>query len=293
MHYLEALEGLRSQRFPQEPTTTQRYEIAAFFGGSTRVCATTRPHHCICIRIFLSRSAYGGSLRFTTRQHQRNCPKGTQQPYDPRLAMRCRSQPFVPLQPSKIVLPQGVLSPLTPPSNAPAAPVAVAPARAQKGACFNFGQNGHFARECPNWDQARKPGGAQPHLDEAVKATVEEYAECVPEKCSGVQFCVNCGMVDHVASQCLENPVSDNLAHNRWAETEAAGIAAQTTPASEDDRVLVLRQIDLPTMSPPLTVTCGNKQVQTSLELTTSTQRAERSYLFTWCWQPNGNNVLI
>ena len=77
-----------------------------------------------------------------------------------------------------MILPQGVLPPHTPPSNAPAAPANVAPARTPMGACFNFWQNGHFARECPNRDQARKIGG-QPHVDEAVKATVEDYAECV------------------------------------------------------------------------------------------------------------------
>ena len=62
------------------------------------------------------------SLRFTTRQLQRYHPKATQLPYDPRLAMRSRTQPFVPLQPNKMALPQGVLHPPAPPSNVPAAP---------------------------------------------------------------------------------------------------------------------------------------------------------------------------
>ena len=46
-------------------------------------------------------------------------------------------------------------------------------------------------------------------------------------------------------------------------------MAVQNIPGSEDDQVLVLRPADLPGMSPPLTVTCGDKQVQTSLEPTT------------------------
>ena len=75
-------------------------------------------------------------------------------------------------------------------------------------------------------------------------------------------------MADLVASQCREHPVSDDFAFSRWAETEAAGVAAQTIP-SEDDRVLVLHPAELPTLTPPLTVTCGDKQVQTSLEPTT------------------------
>ena len=54
----------------------------------------------------------------------------------------------------------------------------------------------------------------------------------------GVRFCVNCGLVDHVASQCVEHPVSDDFADSRWAEVEAASAAAHTVPL-EDDRVLM------------------------------------------------------
>ena len=171
------------------------------------------------------------------------------------------------MQPKKIALPQGVPPP-TPPTNEPAVPAFVAPATALVGACFNCGQNGHFAREYLNRDQARKPGGGQPNLDEAVKATMEDYAEGVPGKCSGVQFCVNYGKVDRVASPCMENPVSDDIAFIRWAETEAAGIATQTMPA-ECDRVLVLRPAEPPAMTPTLNVTCGEKQVQTTGKPTT------------------------
>ena len=40
------------------------------------------------------------SLRFTTRQLQRNRPKATQLPHYPRLAMRSRPHSFVPQQPT-------------------------------------------------------------------------------------------------------------------------------------------------------------------------------------------------
>ena len=40
--------------------------------------------------------------------------------------------------------------------------------------------------------------------------------------------------IDHVASQFMEIPVSDNFAFSRWAGTEAAGIAAQTIPTEDD-----------------------------------------------------------
>ena len=183
--------------------------------------------------------------------------------------MRSRPHPFTPLQPNKMALPRGVFSP--PPallSNVPVAPAAAIPTRAPLGAWFNYGQNGHFARDCPTMDQARKPGGAQPHFEEAVKATTESYAECVAEQCTGVQYCVVCGTTDHVASQCVENPVSNDLAYNRWAESEAVGITTPAVSTVEDDRVLVLRPADQHTSSPPLMVTCGDKQVQTSMEPT-------------------------
>ena len=62
---------------------------------------------------FLTEPPTVESLRFTTRQLQRNCPKPTEppQPYDPRLAMRSRPHPFVPLPPNKMVMPEGVLPP--------------------------------------------------------------------------------------------------------------------------------------------------------------------------------------
>ena len=74
-------------------------------------------------------------------------------------------------------------------------------------------------------------------------------------------------MTGHVASQCTENPVRDDFAFSRWAETDAAGVATQTSPA-EDDRVLVLHPAEEIMMCPPLTVTCGEKHVHTSLEPT-------------------------
>ena len=65
---------------------------------------------------------------------------------------------------------------------------------------------------------------------------------------------------------CPTNP-SHELAYNRWAEVESAGVAAHTVPL-EDDRVLMLHPAEPPAFYTPLTITCGAKQVQNCLEPT-------------------------
>ena len=91
MQYLDALEGLRSQGFPQEAITTKRYEILQRFMEGVRDPALRRELAIVyASEVFLTEPPTVESLRFTTRQLQRNRPKPIQfpQPYDPRLAMR-------------------------------------------------------------------------------------------------------------------------------------------------------------------------------------------------------------
>ena len=94
MQYLDALEGLRSQGFPQETITTKRYEILQRFMEGVRDPALRRELAIVyASEVFLTEPPTVESLRFTTRQLQRNRPKPNQfpQPYDPRLAMRSQT----------------------------------------------------------------------------------------------------------------------------------------------------------------------------------------------------------
>ena len=255
MQYLDALEGLRSQGLPEDTATTKRYEILQRFIEGIRDPVLRRELSIIyASETTVSEPPTVESLRFTTRHLQRTRSKSA--PYDARYAMRSRPHPFAPLPPNKMVFPQGV-PPHPPANNAPTKPAA-APlvARLPLGACFNCGQTGFFARDFPNRDQARKPDAAPE--PEGVKITAEDVTDGILDNHPGIRQCAHRGIFDHVDSPCTGNLVIPNeeLAHNRWAEVESAGVAAQTVPL-EDDRVLMLHPAEPPAFYTPLTITCS------------------------------------
>ena len=83
MQYLDALERLRSQGFPEEPVTTKRYEILQRFIEGIRDPVLRRElSNIYASEITFSEPSTLESLRFTTRQLQRIRPKSV--PYETR-----------------------------------------------------------------------------------------------------------------------------------------------------------------------------------------------------------------
>ena len=98
MQYLDSLEGLRTQVFPDEPITIKRYEILQHFTDGVRDSILRQKLAVVyAAESYMTDPPTVASLRFTTRQLQRHRPSKTK-PYDPRYAMRSRPHPNVPGQ---------------------------------------------------------------------------------------------------------------------------------------------------------------------------------------------------
>ena len=116
VQYMDALESLRTQGFPDEPIATSRYEILQrFIDGVRNVKLRQELAVVYAVEIYLTEPPTVESLRFTTRQLPRHHTRPTviKQPYDPRYAIRLRHRPFVPrkMVHSAQGLPQGILTP--------------------------------------------------------------------------------------------------------------------------------------------------------------------------------------
>ena len=219
MQYLDALEGLRTQGFPDEPITTKRYEILQRFTDSV-LDPILRQEMAVVYAAenFLTDPPTVESLRFTTRQLQRHRSLSAK-PYDPRNAMRSRPHPFMPGKlvnpppglPQKVLPPPQIqknIQPAIPQPNTPSMKqIPLPPMRIPQGICFHCGLPGHFARQCPTKDQARKP-----QIFAAPDNQVNYCEEMLASDCTGQIFCVNCGMTEYSASQCQNAAVQEEMA---------------------------------------------------------------------------------
>ena len=239
MHYLDALEGLRSQGFPDEPLTTRRYEILhRFMDGVSDSILQRELTVVYATEAYLTDPPTVESLRFTVQELQRR--RHQQQLCDPGCP---RSVPYQSLQGEQVP----AASVHTTPVCRPAA-TSSQRARCVESACSKLKLMVHSAEGRHIQDTDRKPQ--------------QVAAAAISAPAAPVKLCTTTGFAD-----CPTSSVQSETLSSR-AEVEEKADALQTAP-TDCDRVLMLRPADQTTVNAPLTVTCGTKQVQTTLESTT------------------------
>ena len=117
--------------------------------------------------------------------------------------------------------------------------------------CFACQQYGHFARECPNRDQAKvyKPANQQVnqvtqpaaptgmHQQSWSKAATTQVTSTTPEL---VAFCVNCAQTGHSMSDCKSLAVPEEQVFTAWSYHAQATSATQNqVPKEEPDTARV------------------------------------------------------
>ena len=147
MQYPDALEGLRSQGFPNEEATVRRYEIMQRFIEGERSFGLKRN-----LALMYAQEQYVDipptveALRFTVQQylHMRGPIRSENYPEPPQ-------QPLLASQQNPIT----AAAPQAPNVQLPPQPVAVR--QQPPRACFNRGDPSHFVADCPLKDGAHKP----------------------------------------------------------------------------------------------------------------------------------------
>ena len=271
MQYLDALEGLRSQGFPNEEVAVRRYEIMQKFIEGVRSFELKRN-----LALMYAQEQYVDTpptveaLRFTVQQYLRMrgaarsesypTPQQHQQQFPPAAANQ-QNQPQAPApQPPNAQQPQQ-----------PSAPFRQQPQRA----CFNCGDPSHFVADCPLKDRARKP---MQQIVNSCRTNVAGEWTCpsnprgmnddlvpasLPEQSTSA-FCVNCGRSGHVASDCM---IPDNAATEEQVRTAwYAPVTNSTDYRDSEDQIRVISTSEDGGPSRPVVVTCGEKQILTTLE---------------------------
>ena len=270
MQYLDALEGLRSQGFPNEDVTVRRYEIMQRFIEGVRNFELKRN-----LALMYAQEQYVDTpptveaLRFTVQQylHMRgpirseNYP-APQQHQEPLLASHQNPIPAAaPQAPNGQLPPQPVAVRQQPPK----------PSRA----CVNCGDPSHFVVNCTLKDRARKP---MPQLVTSCRTNPacewtspsnphgmnNDVVPAAPSAQGPPTLRVNFDCTGNTASECM---VPESAATEE--QVKAAWYAPVTNSADfvdTDDQIRVISTSEEGGPSRPVVVTCGEKQILTTLE---------------------------
>ena len=270
MQYLDALEGLRSQGFPNEDVTVRRYEIMQRFIEGVRSFELKRN-----LALMYAQEQYVDTLptvealRFTVQQylHMRgpirseNYP-APQQHQEPLLASHQNPIPAAaPQAPNGQLPPQPVAVRQQPPK----------PSRA----CVNCGDPSHFVADCTLKDRALKP---VPQLSTSCRTNPAGEWSC-PSNSQGMNNDVVPAALPaqapptlRVTFDCTGNTASECMVPGNAATEEQvkaawyAPVANSADIIDTDDQIRVISISEEGGPSRPVVVTCGEKQILTTLE---------------------------
>ena len=271
MQYLDALEGLRTQGYPIEEVTVRRYEIMQRFIEGVRNFELKRNLALMyALEQYVEAPPTVEALRFTVQQYLRM--RGSSRPDNYQMNQPQQQQLPQPHQQPKLppAIPPPVQQAQQPPLQQPA-PYRQQPQRA----CFNCGDPSHYVIDCPLKVRARKPVQQQVHSchtnptggwtcpSQPHGLNKEIYPASLPIQ-GTVAFCMNCGCTEHSASECMtpEHPKQEDQVRAAWYTPQPNHFDG----ATQDDQVRVISVAEAGGPSRPDIVTCGEKEVLTTLE---------------------------
>ena len=270
MQYLDALEGLRSQGFPNEDVTVRRYEIMQRFIEGVRNFELKRN-----LALMYAQEQYVDTpptveaLRFTVQQylHMRGPIRSENYP-----APQQQQQPLLARQQNPIL----AAAPQAPNWQLPPQPVAVRqqPPKPSR-ACVNCGDPSHFVADCTLKDRAHKP---VPQLVTSCRTNPAGEWSC-PSNSQGMNNDVVPAALPaqapptlRVTFDCTGNTASECMVPGNAATEEQvkaawyAPVANSADIIDTDDQIRVISISEEGGPSRPVVVTCGEKQILTTLE---------------------------
>ena len=270
MQYLDALEGLRSQGFPNEDVTVRRYEIMQRFIEGVGSFELKRN-----LALMYAQEQYVDTpptveaLRFTVQQylHMRGPIRSENYP-----APQQQQQPLLARQQNPIL----AAAPQAPNWQLPPQPLAVRqqPPKPSR-ACVNCGDPSHFVADCTLKDRAHKP---VPQLVTSCRTNPAGEWSC-PSNSQGMNNDVVPAALPaqapptlRVTFDCTGNTASECMVPGNAATEEQvkaawyAPVANSADIIDTDDQIRVISISEEGGPSRPVVVTCGEKQILTTLE---------------------------